>query len=111
MSSSTPVALVNMPFSSSRYPSIQLGALAALLKAQENGVKTYHLSLHFAYQIGPPLDEVLSEKRSLLGDWLFSHLLFRDNPKNGEYPRTFKPLFESTARETGRPPPTWKSSS
>jgi len=47
---------------------------------------------------------VLSEKRGLLGDWLFSHLLFRDNPKNGEYPRTFKPLFESTARETGCPP-------
>jgi ribosomal peptide maturation radical SAM protein 1 len=93
-----------MPFSSSRYPSIQLGALASLLKAQEIGVKTYHLYLHFAYQIGPPLYEVLCEKRGLLGEWLFSHLLFRDNPKNSEYPRTFKPIFESVARETGCPP-------
>jgi len=55
MSTNVPVALVNMPFSSSRYPSIQLGTLASLLKAQGIGVKTYHLYLHFAYQIGPPL--------------------------------------------------------
>ena len=104
MSTNAPVALVNMPFSSSRYPSIQLGTLASLLNAQGIGVKTFHLYLHFAYQIGPPLYETLCEKRGLLGDWLFSHLLSRDNPKNGEYPRTFKPLFESVARETGCPP-------
>ena len=101
MSDSPRVALVNMPFSSSKYPSIQLGTLAALLKAQGIGVKTYHLYLRFAYQIGQPLYEVLCEKRGLLGEWLFSHLLFRDNPKNSEYTRTFKPIFESVARETG----------
>src|SRR5438093_225778 len=101
MSDSPRVALVNMPFSSSKYPSIQLGTLASLLKAQGIGVKTYHLYLGFAYQIGQPLYEVLCEKRGLLGEWLFSHLLFRDNPKNSEYSRTFKPIFESVARETG----------
>src|SRR3989475_1226960 len=101
MSDSPRVALVNMPFSSSKYPSIQLGTLASLLKAQGIGVKTYHLYLRFAYQIGQPLYEVLCEKRGLLGEWLFSHLLFRDNPKNSEYSRTFKPIFESVARETG----------
>jgi ribosomal peptide maturation radical SAM protein 1 len=101
MSDSPRVALVNMPFSSSKYPSIQLGTLASLLKAQGIGVKTYHLYLHFAYQIGPPLYEVLCEKRGLLGEWLFSHLLFRDNPQNSEYTRMFKPIFESVARETG----------
>ena len=101
MSDSPRVALVNMPFSSSKYPSIQLGTLASLLKAQGIGVKTYHLYLHFAYQIGPPLYEVLCEKRGLLGEWLFSHLLFRDSPKNSEYTRTFKPIFESVALETG----------
>src|SRR5256712_1881847 len=101
MSDSPRVALVNMPFSSSKYPSIQLGTLASLLKAQGIGVKTYHLYLHFAYQIGQPLYEVLCEKRGLLGEWLFSHLLFRDNPQHSEYTRTFKPIFESVARETG----------
>src|SRR3989442_1312341 len=101
MSDSPRVALVNMPFSSSKYPSIQLGTLASLLKAQGIGVKTYHLYLGFAYQIGQPLYEVLCEKRGLLGEWLFSNLLSRDNPKNSEYSRTFIPIFESVARETG----------
>src|SRR5881296_1938049 len=101
MSDSPRVALVNVPFSSSKYPSIQLGTLASLLKSQGIGVKTYHLYLHFAYQIGTPLYEVLCEKRGLLGEWLFSDLLFRDSPMNSEYTRTFKPIFESVALETG----------
>jgi ribosomal peptide maturation radical SAM protein 1 len=37
----------------------------------------------------------------LFGEWLFSHLLFRDNPKNSQYQQTFKPIFEDIARETG----------
>jgi ribosomal peptide maturation radical SAM protein 1 len=100
----TPVALVNMPFSSSKYPSIQLGTLASVLKSHGIAVKTHHLYLHFAYQLGVQLYEVLCEKRGLLGDWLFSHLLFRDNPKNSEYLRTFKPIFEELHRETGYAP-------
>jgi len=48
MSDSPRVALVNMPFSSSKYPTIQLGTLASLLKAKGIGVKTYHIYLHFA---------------------------------------------------------------
>ena len=98
-----PVALVNMPFSSSKYPSIQLGTLATVLKSHGIGVKTHHLYLQFAYQLGVPLYEVLCEKRGLLGEWLFSHLLFRDNPKNAEYTNTFKPIFEDVYRETGCP--------
>jgi ribosomal peptide maturation radical SAM protein 1 len=98
-----PVALVNMPFSSSKYPSIQLGTLATVLKAHGIRVKTHHLYLQFAYQLGVPLYEVLCEKRGLLGEWLFSHLLFRDNPKNAEYTNTFKPIFEDVHRETGCP--------
>ena len=93
-----------MPFSSSKYPSIQLGTLASLLKSQGIGVKTHHLYLHFAYQLGVPFYEVLCQKRGLLGEWLFSHLLFREHPKNGEYARMFKPIFEEVHRETGCPP-------
>ena len=104
MSDGPKIALVNMPFSSSKYPSIQLGTLATVLKSHGLGVKTYHLYLHFAYQIGVPLYEVLCEKRGLLGEWLFSHLLFRDHPKNNQYARTFKPIFEDVASQTGCPP-------
>lgn len=98
-----PVALVNMPFSSSKYPSIQLGTLAALLKSQGIGVDCHHLNVHFAHRIGVPLYERICEKRALFGEWLFSYLLFRDNPKRVEYPRVFKPVFEQIAQEGGLP--------
>ena len=95
----TKVALVTMPFTYSKFPSIQLGTLSALLKTQGIGVKTYHLNLLFAHKIGVPLYEILCEKRGLIGEWLFSALLFRDNPKHTQYPQVFKPVFEETARE------------
>src|SRR5437773_2504498 len=103
MSDRASIALVNMPFGYSKYPSIQLGTLSALLKSHGLGVKTYYLNLLFAHRIGVPLYERLCEKRALLGEWLFSYLLFRDNPKRAEYLATFKPVFEDISRESGHP--------
>ncbi len=97
----TRVALVTMPFSYSKFPSIQLGTLSALLKSQNISTKTYHFNLQFAHKIGVSLYEILCEKRGLFGEWLFSTLLFRDNPKHAQYPHIFKPIFEETAREAG----------
>jgi ribosomal peptide maturation radical SAM protein 1 len=102
-SSPAQVALVNMPFSYSKYPSIQLGTLSALLKSKGIGVDCHHLNVRFAHKIGVPLYESICEKRALFGEWLFSYLLFRDNPKRGEYPRVFKPVFEQIAHESGQP--------
>ncbi len=103
MSDQAQVALVNMPFSYSKYPSIQLGTLSALLKAQGVRVDCHHLNVRFAHRIGVPLYEMICEKRALFGEWLFSYLLFRDNPKRAEYPRVFKPVFEQIAQQSGRP--------
>jgi ribosomal peptide maturation radical SAM protein 1 len=103
MSDKAQVALVNMPFSFSKYPSIQLGTLSALLKSNGIPVDCHHLNVRFAHKIGVPLYELICEKRALFGEWLFSHLLFRDNPKHAEYPRTFKPVFEQIAQESGHP--------
>lgn len=103
MSDKAQVALVNMPFSYSKYPSIQLGTLSALLKSQGVPVDCHHLNVRFAHKIGVPLYEMICEKRALFGEWLFSYLLFRDNPKRAEYPRVFKPVFEQLAQESGRP--------
>ncbi len=97
------VALVNMPFSYSKYPSIQLGTLSALLKSRGIPVDCHHLNVRFAHKIGVPLYEMICEKRALFGEWLFSYLLFRDNPKRTEYPRVFKPVFERVAKESGHP--------
>ena len=103
MSDQARVALVNMPFSYSKYPSIQLGTLSALLKSKGVPVDCHHLNVRFAHKIGVPLYEMICEKRALFGEWLFSYLLFRDNPKRAEYPRVFKPVFEQVAQESGHP--------
>ena len=103
MSDQAQVALVNMPFSYSKYPSIQLGTLSALLKSRGVPVDCHHLNVRFAHKIGVPLYEMICEKRALFGEWLFSYLLFRDNPKRAEYPRVFKPVFEQVSRESGQP--------
>lgn len=103
MSDQAQVALVNMPFSYSKYPSIQLGTLSALLKSKGIPVDCHHLNVYFAHQIGVPLYEMICEKRALFGEWIFSYLLFRDNPKRAEYPRLFKPVFEQVAKESGHP--------
>ncbi len=103
MSDKAQVALVNMPFSFSKFPSIQLGTLSALLKSQGVPVDCHHLNVRFAHKIGVPLYESICEKRALFGEWIFSYLLFRDNPKRAEYPRLFKPVFEQVAKESGHP--------
>jgi ribosomal peptide maturation radical SAM protein 1 len=103
MSDKARVALVNMPFSYSKYPSIQLGTLSALLKSKSIAVDCHHLNVRFAHKIGVPLYEMICEKRALFGEWLFSYLLFRDNPKRAEYPRVFKPVFEQLAQQSGHP--------
>lgn len=96
-----PVALVTMPFVYSKFPSIQLGTLSRVLKNQGIGVKSFHFNVLFAQEIGVALYEILCEKRGLIGEWLFSSLLFRDNPKHLEYPKVFQPVFASTAQESG----------
>lgn len=103
MSDKAQVALVNMPFSYSKYPSIQVGTLSALLKSRGIPIDSHYLNVRFAHKIGVPLYEMICEKRALFGEWLFSYLLFRDNPKRAEYPRVFKPVFEQIAQQSGHP--------
>jgi ribosomal peptide maturation radical SAM protein 1 len=103
MSDQAKIALVNMPFSYAKYPSIQLGTLSALLKSNGIPVDCHHLNVRFAYLIGVELHESICEKRALFGEWLFASLLFRDHPKRVEYPQVFKPVFEQVAQESGKP--------
>jgi len=96
-----PVALVTMPFGHAKYPSIQLGTLATILKSQGINAKCHYLNLNFASQIGFPLYDTLCEQQLLIGEWLFSRLLFRDNPDHPRYLGTFKPLCERIGRLSG----------
>jgi len=99
--SSSPVALVTLPFGHAKYPSIQLGTLAQVLKANGIGAKCHYLNLSFAAQIGFPLYDLLCEQQLLIGEWLFSRLLFPDNKKRPKYPVTFKPLCDRIAQASG----------
>lgn len=96
-------ALVNMPFGFHVYPSIQLGTLSTLLKAHGHEAKSYYLNLHFAHQIDMEVYKQLCEERLLIGEWLFSHLLFGESEKNQGYPERFQSHLENIARTINRP--------
>lgn len=83
-------ALINMPFGFHIYPSIQLGTLASVLKSHGWESKSFYLNLHFAGRIGFPVYKQLCEKRFLIGEWLFSHLLFGGGSKNKMYMSHFE---------------------
>lgn len=97
------IALINMPFGFHIYPSIQLGTLSTLLKAHGHEAKSFYLNLHFAHQIDLPVYEQICEKRFLVGEWLFSHLLFGHTSGNKNYVREFKNHIEDVCRSINRP--------
>ena len=71
------VALVNMPFASTRYPSIQLGLLQAILTARGIPTVSHYFNLSFAARIGWMLYENLTEGQAYgIGDWIFSRAAF-----------------------------------
>ena len=96
-------ALINMPFGFHIYPSIQLGTLSTLLKSKGCEVKCHYLNLYFAHQLGLPVYNQLCEKRFLVGEWLFSHILFGENPKNLDYPNNFAPHIQEVCQSIERP--------
>src|SRR5262249_23947835 len=74
------VALVNMPFASSRYPSIQLGLLQATLAQPNFGATTHYSTLRFGPRLGWEVFEIFCRQTPrLLGDWLFARAAFRDS--------------------------------
>lgn len=72
------VGLVNMPFYTSRRPSIQGGLLQAILEQHGFHAKTHYLNLKFGARIGWDLNENICQGfyRHLLGEWIFSHAAF-----------------------------------
>lgn len=97
------VALVNMPFGFHVYPSIQLGTLSTLLKTHGHEVKSFYLNLHFAHQIDMEVYNKLCEERFLIGEWLFSHMLFGQSCKNQEYTKRFKSHLQNISETINRP--------
>ena len=109
MKAATPVsalriALVNMPFASTRRPSIQLGLMKAIAEERGHNVATHYVNLHFAAQIGWDAYEVLCEGRDdLLGEWLFARAAFGENAPDGRpYLDAYREQLEKVAKEAGK---------
>ena len=74
------VALVNMPFSSSRFPSMQIGLLRSILATRGFSATAHYLNLEFAARIGWNLYEALSNSTLyFVGDWMFAGVAFRED--------------------------------
>ena len=100
----TSLALVNMPFGFHIYPSIQLGTISSLLKAHGWKPDCHYLNLQFAHQLGLKVYNQLCEERNLIGEWLFSEILFGNSPENKEYPDRYSGQLERIARSLEMPP-------
>ena len=66
-------------------------------------VKSYHLLLHFAHQLGLPVYNKLCEERFLDGEWLFSELLFGDSRKNKKYTEHYASHLRRISESIDRP--------
>ena len=78
------VALVNMPFSSARFPSIQLGLLQSILARRGIPATSHYLNLEFAARIGWKRYEWLSDNTlCFVGDWMFARAAFRERAPDG----------------------------
>lgn len=79
------VALVNMPFSSSRFPSIQLGLLQSILAERGISATSFYFNLEFAARMGWKHYEMLSDSTlHFVGDWMFARAAFREDAPDGK---------------------------
>src|SRR6185503_7087865 len=79
------VALVAMPFVSRYQPSLQLGLLTAIGRAHGFSVRSFHVALDFAAQIGPHAYEMLCQHRACVSaEWLFAREAFGEAAPDDE---------------------------
>lgn len=97
------VGLVNMPFSTCKSPSIQLGLLQAI--AREHGVpaRTHYLNMLFAQELGWERYEALCTHSTgyLFGDWLFAREAFAEQaPHADRYLNAFSDHLDAVAQRS-----------
>ncbi len=78
----TPVALVSMPWSAAKLPSIQLATLDAALRGEGFSSERHELYLDFCAQITPALYTLLANGEEFLIEWLFSRDYFGNEAGN-----------------------------
>lgn len=79
------IALIAMPFASTRLPSIQLGLLKSIARSAGHRVTVHYPNIRFARELGWERYEMLCEQDCrLLGEWLFSRAAFGDAAPDAE---------------------------
>jgi ribosomal peptide maturation radical SAM protein 1 len=81
------IALINMPFALTIWPSIQCGLLKSSVKQAGYEADVFYLNLEFAAEFGKEFYFRVSRGKTdqLLGEWLFSKSAFDDLPEGLEY--------------------------
>lgn len=77
-----PIALVSMPWSAAKLPSIQLATLDAVLRGSGLSSERHELYLDFCSQITPALYTLLTNGDEFLIEWLFSRDYFGNEAGN-----------------------------
>jgi ribosomal peptide maturation radical SAM protein 1 len=95
------VAFVNMPFASSRRPSIQLGLLQAILNRVNVPATSIYFNLELGASIGWERYESLCHTRDiLLGEWLFARAAFGEEvPDPLSFVQHYSPELNAVCRE------------
>jgi ribosomal peptide maturation radical SAM protein 1 len=71
------VAIVCMPFTSARFPSIQVGLMTAIARKAGYQADSHHFNLELASEMGVERYELFCEHRGrMTGEWLFSRVAF-----------------------------------
>lgn len=96
------VVLVNMPFGTTHYPSIQAGLLKAIAHNGGIPVDCRYINLEFARRIGSQAYNFLSNYRGpLLGEWMFSEAAFGDSvPAPGAFIDKYRSILDTALDRT-----------
>jgi ribosomal peptide maturation radical SAM protein 1 len=95
------VCFVDMPFASSRRPSIQLGLLQAILSKEEVPATSAYLNLELGAALGwEPYEALCHSRDILLGEWLFARAAFGARAPDPEaFVRHYRPEIAAICEE------------
>ena len=80
------VALVDLPWSTTRAPNLGLGMLKSELKLVGIEAKTFHLNVAFSHLVGGHLYEEMVECSSTLMEWNTAVYAFDEQPQESNKP-------------------------
>jgi ribosomal peptide maturation radical SAM protein 1 len=101
-SDTRPIALISMPTSSPRYPSIQLGLLKPTLERAGFPTEVFSFFMYFGSHIGWKLHEALEDITTYFpGEWIWSHHAFDSFDQEDAYIDIYRSHLETLCESAG----------